>query len=63
VMVDGETGFIVPVEDYAEAAVEAIKRTEEIDPLACRRRVEDRFTAEEMVAGYEAVYERVLAEG
>jgi glycosyltransferase involved in cell wall biosynthesis len=58
---DGVTGFILPVEDYAEAAVDAIKRTDEIDPLACRRRVEERFSAEAMVSGYEACFERVLA--
>jgi glycosyltransferase involved in cell wall biosynthesis len=61
VIEDGVTGFIVPVEDYAEAAVDAIKRTGEIDPRACRRRVEERFSAEAMVAGYEACYERIMA--
>jgi glycosyltransferase involved in cell wall biosynthesis len=61
VIVDGETGFIVPVEDFADAAVEAIKRTDEIDPHACRRRVEEHFSAEAMVAGYERCYERILS--
>jgi glycosyltransferase involved in cell wall biosynthesis len=63
VVVDGETGFLVPVDDYAHAAAEAVKRTVEIDPRACRRRVEEHFTAERMISGYEAVYERVLSEG
>jgi D-inositol-3-phosphate glycosyltransferase len=64
VVVDGETGFIVPVEDYAEAAAEAVKRTVDLDPRALRRHVEERFSAEGMVAAYEAVYHRVLtAEG
>ena len=61
VVVDGETGFIVPVEGYAEAAAEALLRLGEIDPKACRRHVEERFSAEVMVSGYEAVYERILA--
>jgi glycosyltransferase involved in cell wall biosynthesis len=60
VIADGETGFIVPVEGYGEAAAEALRRLEEIDPKACRRRVEDRFSKEAMVTGYEAIYERAL---
>jgi glycosyltransferase involved in cell wall biosynthesis len=56
---DGRTGFIVPVERYAEAAAEAIKRAEELDPKVLRAHVEERFSAEAMVDAYEAVYERV----
>jgi glycosyltransferase involved in cell wall biosynthesis len=63
VIADGETGFIVPVESYAEAAVEAIKRGVELDPRVLRRHVEERFSAEAMVAAYEAVYQRVLTPG
>ena len=62
VIEDGVTGFIVPLEDYADAAVEAIKRADEIDPQVCRRHVEERFSAEAMVDGYEACYERIVAE-
>jgi glycosyltransferase involved in cell wall biosynthesis len=60
VVEDGVTGFIVPVEDYPEAAAEALKRIDEIDPVACRARVDERFTKERMIDGYEAVYRRVL---
>ena len=63
VIEDGVTGFIVPVEDYGEAAAAAIERLDEIDPRACLRRVEERFSAERMVAAYEAVFERVVAAG
>jgi len=63
VIADGETGFIVPVESYAEAAVEAIKGADDLDPRVLRRRVEERFSAEAMVAAYEAVYQRVLTPG
>ena len=64
VIVDGETGFIVPVEGYAEAAAAAVRKAGNIDPRACRRHVEERFSAEVMVTAYEAVYERMLsAEG
>jgi glycosyltransferase involved in cell wall biosynthesis len=61
VVVDGETGFIVPVEDYADAAAKALRRIGEIDPKACRKHVEERFSAATMVGGYEAVFERILA--
>jgi glycosyltransferase involved in cell wall biosynthesis len=58
VIADGETGFIVPVETYPQAAAEALKRLGDIDPVACRGWVEERFSKEAMVAGYEAVFER-----
>jgi glycosyltransferase involved in cell wall biosynthesis len=63
IVVDGETGFLVPVEGYADAAVEAIKRAGDLDPRALRRRVEERFSSEAMVSAYEAVYRRVLTAG
>src|SRR5207253_11414287 len=52
IVVDGETGFIVPVDEYPRRAAEALERVKEIDPHACRRRVEERFSKEAMVAGY-----------
>lgn len=57
VIADGETGFLV--RDVAEAAA-AVERLGEIDRAACRRRVEERFSIETMVCGYEAAYERVF---
>jgi glycosyltransferase involved in cell wall biosynthesis len=62
VLVDGETGFIVPVETYVEAAVARIDELDAIDPKACRRRVEERFTKEVMIEGYERVFEKVVSE-
>ena len=61
VVADGETGFIVSVENYPQEAAAAIRRLGEIDPGACRARVEERFSSEAMVQGYEDVFERVLA--
>jgi glycosyltransferase involved in cell wall biosynthesis len=58
VIADGETGFIVPVETYPEAAAEALTRLGDIDPEACRGWVEKRFSKEAMVAGYETVFQR-----
>jgi glycosyltransferase involved in cell wall biosynthesis len=60
VVADGQTGFIVSSVDEMAAAVE---RVGELDPKAMRARVEQRFSAEAMVVGYEGVYQRVLADG
>jgi glycosyltransferase involved in cell wall biosynthesis len=57
---DGETGFIVSVEGYAEEAAAALRRIGEIDPDTCRALVEERFSKGSMVAGYERVFEKVL---
>jgi glycosyltransferase involved in cell wall biosynthesis len=59
---DGVTGWIVSVEDYAAEAAEKLKLLGDIDPHACRDRVERLFSKEAMVAGYERVFERALAE-
>lgn len=40
--------------------VEAIQRIGEIDRAACRAHVEEHFTVEKMVEGYEKVYEKIL---
>lgn len=61
VVADEETGFIVSVEDYPQEAAAALRRLGEIDPAACRARVQQRFSSDAMVQGYEAVFERVLA--
>jgi glycosyltransferase involved in cell wall biosynthesis len=61
VIVDGETGFIVSVERYAEEAAEKLRHLGEIDPLVCRDRVQRLFSKEAMVAGYLRVFEEVLA--
>lgn len=43
-----------------EGIVEALKRIGQIDRSACRKHVEDHFTAEKMVSGYERVYNQIL---
>jgi glycosyltransferase involved in cell wall biosynthesis len=58
VVADGETGFIV---DTDEEIAEAIGRLSEIDAKACRRRVEEKFSKEAMVAGYARVFEAVAS--
>ena len=57
---DGVTGFIVEPERGIAGLVEAIHRIGEIDRAACRRHVEEHFTIEKMVEGYERVYRKVL---
>jgi glycosyltransferase involved in cell wall biosynthesis len=63
VVADGETGFVVSVEDYPREAAAAVRKIGDIDPKACRRRVEERFSKEVMVEGYERAFERALAGG
>jgi len=58
VVVDGETGFIVSSVEEMAAAVD---RVHELDPLTMRARVEQQFSADAMVAGYEGIYRQVLA--
>ncbi len=61
VVADGQTGFIVDVEDYPEQAAKALARLADIDPASCRSWVEERFSAETMVEGYERAFDRALA--
>jgi glycosyltransferase involved in cell wall biosynthesis len=53
IVVDGVTGF---VRDDPTALADAVRRTSELDPAACRRHVETSFSAEGMVAAYERAY-------
>jgi glycosyltransferase involved in cell wall biosynthesis len=60
VIEEGKTGFLV---DTAEEMAQAILRSDEISPIDCRRRAEQRFDAQHMITRYEALYWRVLYEG
>lgn len=57
VILNGETGFIV---DDVDQMVDAVRKIGEIDPRACRRYVEQRFSTATMVANYERAYEKIL---
>ena len=50
---DGVTGF---VRDDLDSFVEAVGKVDQIQPRECRRKVEERFSKEAMVDGYEQVY-------
>jgi glycosyltransferase involved in cell wall biosynthesis len=57
VIEDGRTGVIV--DDFTLMAG-VIDQADAIDPLECRRYVEERFSKERMVADYETAYEKAL---
>jgi len=60
VIADGETGFVVPVETYANDAAAALRRLGELDARACRARVEALFSRDAMVRGYERVFDAAI---
>lgn len=49
IVVDGETGFLVPPDDVAAMAA-AVGRLDELDRRACRRRVEETFSTAALAA-------------
>jgi glycosyltransferase involved in cell wall biosynthesis len=57
VIEDGRTGIIL--DDYREMAA-AVGRADELDPMECRRYVEERFSSDRMVRDYEDAYRSVL---
>ncbi|MFI6867009.1 glycosyltransferase family 4 protein [Nocardia sp. NPDC050406] len=56
----GVTGFIC---DDPEELPEYLARIDEIDPFACRERVEKLFAADRLASGYEAAYRRAVSAG
>lgn len=57
VIKDKETGYLV---NNVDEAVEAIRKIDTIDRKKCRQRVEENFTIDCMVRGYEKVYEEIF---
>jgi glycosyltransferase involved in cell wall biosynthesis len=57
VVVDGVTGFVCA---SMREMIESLDKIPTLDRRACRAHVEQRFSPESMIAGYEAVYERVV---
>lgn len=60
VIADKETGYLV---NNVNEAVEAVGEIDRIDRKKCRRRVEENFTIDRMVEGYEKVYEEIFKRG
>jgi glycosyltransferase involved in cell wall biosynthesis len=57
VIADKETGYLV---NNVDEAVEAVRKIDRIDRKKCRQRVEENFTIDRMVEGYEKVYEEIF---
>ncbi|MCK4799517.1 glycosyltransferase family 4 protein [Candidatus Parcubacteria bacterium] len=57
VIKNGKTGFVV--KDDKEMA-KAIKNIDKIDRTNCRKHIENNFTIEKMVLGYEKVYDKII---
>ncbi len=57
VIADKQTGYLV---NDVDEAVEAVARIGRIDRAMCRRRVEENFTIDKMVAGYEKAYAEIF---
>ena len=53
----GRTGFLV---DNVEEMIQAISRTHEIDPSACRRAAEQKYSASRMTRQYLELYHRLV---
>jgi glycosyltransferase involved in cell wall biosynthesis len=66
VVEDGKTGFICPADDK-DALTRAIKKIDQMPEEEyiqmrknCRKRIEENFSLEKMVDGYEKVYQKVI---
>jgi glycosyltransferase involved in cell wall biosynthesis len=57
VIADGQTGYLV---NNVDEAAQAVARIGSIDRKQCRRRVEENFTIDRMVCGYEKVYAEIF---
>jgi len=57
VIADGQTGYLV---NGVDEAVEAVGKIGRIDRNECRQRVEENFTIDRMVEGYEKVYAEIF---
>lgn len=56
VISDGETGYVV---DTLDEMIDAVGKLRALDPRRCRAHVAGRFSAEQMVLGYERLYQNL----
>jgi glycosyltransferase involved in cell wall biosynthesis len=61
VVVHGLTGWVASREAGLAELAEGVERVRSCTPTACRARVEQHYSAERMVDGYVALYERLVA--
>lgn len=59
IVVDGKTGFIV---DTVDEMASAIKKIDTISRAVCRKHVEENFTIEKMVDGYEKLFLKITSQ-
>jgi glycosyltransferase involved in cell wall biosynthesis len=59
IIAHGKTGFLC---NTVEECVAAIEPATKLDRFTCRQHVIDKFSVEKMTSGYEAVYQKILAE-
>ena len=57
IVVDGKTGFVV---DSMSAMIEAVGRIDSMDPLECRKHVQDKFSITSMAAKYSELYHQII---
>ncbi|MFB2893211.1 glycosyltransferase family 4 protein [Aerosakkonemataceae cyanobacterium BLCC-F50] len=59
IIAHGKTGFLC---NSVEECVAAIEPAEQLDRYSCRQHVIENFSVQKMTSGYEAVYQKILAE-
>ncbi len=60
VIAEGKTGFVVNPESGIDGLRSALEKIETINPADCRKRVEELFSIEKMIDGYEDIYKKLL---
>jgi glycosyltransferase involved in cell wall biosynthesis len=59
VIIDGETGFLC---DSIGECVDSVDKVSSLNRYSCRQYVEENFSVQHMTDGYEAVYQKLIAE-
>jgi len=59
IVVDGKTGFVV---DSLSAMIERVNHIDSIDPIECRRHVQNRFSITSMAYKYSELYQQIIDE-
>ncbi len=59
IILDKKTGFLI---HNTEEVIQAVKQIEQIDRYACRREVEERFTAARMAQDYLQAYQQIVSD-
>jgi glycosyltransferase involved in cell wall biosynthesis len=59
VIIDGQTGFLC---NNVEECISSLDKVSKLNRYACRQYVEENFSVKQMTDGYEAVYQKLIAE-